>query len=467
MTLATCPPNEQLLALSLGRLPEDQSDELLQHLRECDACQAELATSDAGEDTLVAQLRVGASDAYLEEPDCQVALAKALGAMAEAEDADQGHEDGLPERLGEYEIVRPIGRGGMGNVYLARHTKLGRFVAVKALFNHRLVHPRMRRRFEVEMQAVGQLSHPCIVTAHDAREVDGVAVLVTEFIDGLDTGQLTRRLGRLPVAEACEIARQVALALEYVDMQGLVHRDVKPSNIMVSRRGEVKLLDLGLARFNLTEVGQEQTGTGQTIGTADYVAPEQVSDSRQASIRADIYALGCTLFKLLSGRPPFDDERYPTSFAKMTAHVSAAPPPLQQAAPDAPRKLAELVDRMLCKNPAGRPQSPGDVARQLEPLARNANLSQLVDRAIAAEQHAIGPRPQPIHKALDRGAAAPCHCCFAPCRWPPPSPRVFAESCLASRWASSSPSGIPTAASRKWNRPTEAAPRSTTRATWK
>ena len=237
----------------------------------------------------------------------------------------------------------------------------------------------MRQRFETEMRAVGQLAHPNIVTAHNAREVDELAVLVTEFIDGLDVGQILRRAGRLSVANACEIAKQIAVALQYVHEQGLVHRDIKPSNVMIGKAGNVKLLDLGLSRLQLGDGERvEMTATGQAMGTADYVAPEQVNDSRHVDIRADIYALGCTLFRMLCGRTPFDDEQYPTAFAKMTAHVSSAPPSLDMLVPEVPAELAKLVQRMMSKSAADRPQTPAEVVELFAKFAQGADLQQVV-----------------------------------------------------------------------------------------
>jgi hypothetical protein len=270
----------------------------------------------------------------------------------------------------------------MGRVYLARHTNLGREVAIKVLASHRLGDERLRRRFEAEMQAVGRLSHPHIVTAHDAREIAGTAVLVTELIDGMDVGQLVRRTGPLPVADACEMVRQAAVALEYTHGQGFVHRDIKPSNLMLSRDGQLKLLDLGLARLQLADADRsEMTGTGQTMGTADYIAPEQVMDSRNVDGRADIYSLGCTLYKMLTGEAPFAGDDHQTVFAKLTAHVSSAAPSLASSRAEAPGALVKLVDAMLAKDPAERPQTPRDVAEQLAKWTAGHELASLVARA--------------------------------------------------------------------------------------
>lgn len=394
MTVAACPPIDQLHALSLGQLPETQSDLLFTHLQDCESCRGEMDTLSDIEDSLVTALREPVEpNAYETEGGCQSAAAKALGALAGWNYPDSSLSLPLPRKIGEYELVRPLGRGGMGTVFLAQHTKLGRQVAVKLLADHRLGDPRMKERFEAEMRAVGQLSHPNIVTAHDAREVDGTAVLVTEFIHGFDLGQIVQRLGKLSVANACEIIRQVAVALEYTGQQGFVHRDVKPSNIMLSFDGEVKLLDLGLARLSKAPTvpmdgvhSSENTIAGQVVGTADYVAPEQVNDSRSVDVRADIYALGCTLFKLLTGEAPFANLIPQSAISKLQAHVSEVPPRLRDQLPDVPPALDQLVDSMMSKSPGARPQTPISVAEKLGAWSSGHDLRQLVVAASSADE---------------------------------------------------------------------------------
>jgi len=379
MPTATCPSTDELRALSLGETHAEASESLLEHVASCTDCQAELETFDQHSDSLIASLRgEDSGEPFEHEAACQAAIAKALAAYSIVS-REQGVMPELPKHIGEYEILRPLGHGGMGSVWLARHTKLGREVALKLLSRQRWTHPQLRERFEAEMRAIGRLSHPNIVIAHDARDMGGCAVLVTEYVDGFDLGKLLQRTGPLPVAEACEIVRQVAVALEYTHSQGFVHRDIKPSNVMLSRSGAIKLLDLGLARLQLDEGAAEMTATGQSLGTADYMAPEQVSDARSVDIRADIYSLGCTLMKLLTGRAPFAEQT--TSFAKMTAHVSGQPPHLDSLRADIPQRLSELVAQMLAKRPEDRLQSPADIRQALTAFCAESDLGQLVQRA--------------------------------------------------------------------------------------
>lgn len=389
MFATSCPSVKQLRALAWGQVPDEESHELFAHVEECATCKSELASVDDVQDSLIYTLRAPDEQArWNAEPDCQRAVAQAReallgpGSIRTASETDAiGPAPRIPTEIGEYRIERPLGHGGMGCVFLAQHSKLGRQVALKILASHRLPDATMRERFETEMRAVGNLSHPNIVAAHDARDIDGMAVLITEFIDGFDLGELVRRTGPLAQADACEIIRQVAVALQYTHEQGFVHRDVKPSNIMLSQAGQVKLLDLGLARVDGVAGPSELTASGQAMGTADYIAPEQIQDSRSVDVRADIYALGCTLFKLLTGQAPFADARHATAFDKMTAHVSKQPPKLSDHLPGAPEKLVELIEAMLAKAPSARPQQPTEVALKLGEFSAAADLPKLAGLA--------------------------------------------------------------------------------------
>ena len=376
-----CPTGVQLKSFYSGELSDEQSGELESHIRDCEKCRTDLDSVAHCEDSLVARLKQTDDQAKFDaEPECQVSILRALETLAA--DRDERLWPNIPSEIGEYELVKSIGSGGMSKIYLARHTKLGRQVALKVLADHRASQAGSNQRFESEIRAIGQLSHPNIVSAYDAREIDGTKFLVTEFIDGLDIGKIVQNIGPLPIADACQIGRQVALALEYTSSAGFVHRDVKPSNVMLSRGGEVKLLDLGLARLqSANQDASEVTGTGQILGTADYMAPEQVSDSRGVDVRADIYSLGCMLFKMLAGRAPFADEDHATAYAKMNAHTSSVPPTLCELRRDMPIELSRFVDKMLDKKPANRPARPLLVVRQLEKFSSGANLAHLLQRA--------------------------------------------------------------------------------------
>jgi uncharacterized protein (TIGR03067 family) len=437
MSATTCPSHDELLAYSLGRLPDEASDAIAAHLSSCLDCKAGLPTLDHAEDTFLARLRRPATpDPYLEESQCQVALAQARAVSGRSSPAGRSNQSLCGKALGEYQLIEELGQGGMGTVYKALHTKLDRVVAVKVLPRGRLEDPQAIARFEREMKAVGRLVHPNIVQAYDAREIDGTPVLIMEFVDGLDLAELVRRIGPLPAAEACELVRQTALGLQRAHEHGLVHRDIKPSNIMLTgmrgeglgARGEnliprpsslvphpsplvpypsslappqVKLLDLGLARFYAeASGGEEMTGTGQAMGTADYMAPEQASDSRTVDIRADIYSLGCTLYKLLSGRAPFSGPEHRGTLDKMNAHVHESPPPIRQFAPDVPDELAAILDRMLAKDPNDRFATPAEVAAILEPFCTAASLLSLWEKVRARDEQAESSPPSNSARAM-------------------------------------------------------------------
>jgi len=288
-------------------------------------------------------------------------------------------------QVGDYQLLEELGKGGMGQVYKARHAQLERIEAVKILSREHIGDEKAVARFRREMRAVASLDHPNIVRAFNALEVEGNYLLVMEYLAGLNLAQIVKRLGPLPVADASELTRQAALGLQCACENDLVHRDIKPSNLMLTPAGQVKILDLGLARFGLSGAADKSvTSTGLVMGTPDYIPPEQVKESHTVDIRADLYSLGCSLFTLLCGRPPFGDSEHETVYEKLTAHVEAAPPNPRSLRQEIPADLADIVFRMMAKKPDERFATPGEVAEELAPFAVGADTVRLLARASRA-----------------------------------------------------------------------------------
>jgi len=310
-------------------------------------------------------------------------------------------------QLGEYKLLEKLGEGGMGAVFKALHTKLGRVVALKVIRQERKWDQRAIARFEREMQAVGALDHPNIIRAFDARDVGGTRLLAMEFVEGMDLAGIVHHHHELPIADACEIVRQAAVALECAHQHELVHRDIKPSNLMLNRQGCVKLLDLGLARFEISQTAEEVTASDQAVGTIEYMAPEQFSDSRSVDIRADIYSLGCTFYKLLTGQAPFGGPEYPGTVERLMALASKPIPNVQRLRDDIPKELTRILNRMLAKTPAQRFSTPGEVADALGPFCIGANLPELLAKAEGRSSpdeasQAFQPTPEVISSGLTR-----------------------------------------------------------------
>jgi hypothetical protein len=268
-----------------------------------------------------------------------------------------------------YRVLKLLGQGGMGAVYLAEQVVMGRRVALKTINTRFLTSPDAVARFHREVQAAAKLTHPNVVAAYDAEQAGGLHFLIMEYVDGISVAEYARRKGPLPVPQACTICGQAALGLQHAHEQGLVHRDIKPHNLMLTARGQVKVLDFGLAhvsRQESTEEASSLTATGTILGTADYIAPEQTSSTHTVDIRADVYSLGCTLYYLLTGRVPFPGG---TVIEKCVRHAMDAPPPVSSLRPGLPAGLVAVVEKMMAKRPRDRYQTPADVNRALRPFA--------------------------------------------------------------------------------------------------
>lgn len=291
-------------------------------------------------------------------------LAKSL--RAEAPEKELGihvsdePETPVPERLGDYRIVRRLGSGGMGTVYLAVHERMGREVAVKLLRPEIQRNPLLLLRFDREVRAAAKLSHPNIVAALDAREQDGLHFLVTELVVGRDLDQTVRLNGPLPIVEAVDCVLQAARGLSYAHAHGVIHRDIKPANLLLAKDGTVKILDMGLARLSNADPSTEAhlTDTGVMMGTAAFMPPEQARDTRKADARSDLYSLGCTLFYLLTGRTAFAGS---TQIDMILSHVNQPIPSLRKMNPQIPVAVDRIFQRLVAKNPDDRYQSADEL----------------------------------------------------------------------------------------------------------
>ncbi len=276
-----------------------------------------------------------------------------------------GKTDGF--QLGQYRVLEEIGRGGMGRVYKAVHQTMGRFVAIKLLSPDLTKTDRARGLFEREVKAAARLNHPNIVIAFDAQQVGDRFFLAMEFVDGPNLSQLVKEQGPLPVEQACEYIRQAAVGLDYAHDMGLIHRDVKPSNLLVQQTNtgpQVKILDFGLALVTAHDsAGEPMVGTLQTVlGTPDYVSPEQTKSQYNVDGRSDLYSLGCTFYYLLTGEPPFTGG---TALEKMIRHGADAPAAVQSKRPGIPDSVAAIVHKLLAKNPKWRYPKAGELATEL------------------------------------------------------------------------------------------------------
>jgi hypothetical protein len=393
-TYAAHPTADQLAAFDRGQLGPEQWAEIEAHVARCASC---------------CRLLEGVED------DALAALVRASGGKAAAGPNDTGEwrpsadtpspawpDAEAPAELKDhprYRLLGLLGAGGMGAVFKAEHRLMSRVVALKVINRALVARPEMVQRFRREVQAAARLNHPNVVAAHDAEQAGEAHFLVMEFVEGASLDRWLKVKGPLPVEEACDYVRQAALGLDHAFRHGMVHRDIKPQNLMRTPQGRVKVLDFGLATcFGAGATPGGLTPSGSVLGTPDYIAPEQALDPQRADIRADVYSLGCTLYHLLAGQPPFPTG---TALQKLMAQREARPAPLGQFRPDAPPALARLLERMLAKDPAARPQTPAQVADELAAFVRALPVVEVASSAPAA------PPPQPAAPSRATGGLRP------------------------------------------------------------
>jgi serine/threonine-protein kinase len=345
----------------------------------------------------------------------------------------QGH--GADLTLGQYVLLERLGEGGMGQVFKARHRSLGRVVALKVIRRNLLENPKAIARFQREVQAAAQLTHPHIVHAFDADQAGGLYFFAMEYVQGIDLARLIKEKGPLAVPQACDYIRQAALGLQHAFERGLVHRDIKPANLLVAglqgretpgdsiaalprpypdalRWGIVKILDMGLARLDERADRADSTlltQIGSVMGTPDFIAPEQARNSHRIDIRADLYSLGCTLYFLLSGQPPFPhgtlaekllhhqlDEPEPVELVRRTSlfhQVPAVRPSMNTTeASHVPEAVQDLLRRLMAKRPDNRFQTPAELAEALTEAAAK-RFTQKSSRALSRPSD-LPPTPQ-------------------------------------------------------------------------
>ncbi|MGF1583460.1 MAG: WD40 repeat domain-containing serine/threonine protein kinase [Gemmataceae bacterium] len=385
---AVHPSKEQLSAFAVGKLSLEEVEKTEKHLSECFSCLQTL--QQIQDDTFVGLVQKARTPQHRppekqQTPDVADAETQAMPHALQVGPGKTPVAGRLPSLVEfidsglrdhpRYRVHKLVGSGGMGAVYRAEHLMMRRTVALKVINPQLVANSDAVERFHLEVQAAARLHHPNIVTAYDAEQLGDVHFLVMEYVQGTDLAQVLTERGPLPVDEACDFAQQVAVGLQHAMENGMVHRDIKPHNLMLTPDGQIKILDFGLAALTTeTIASNEQTepqtdeglGTltqaGSIMGTPAYMAPEQARDAHSADIRADIYSLGCTLYSLLTGKPPFPGDSIDDI---LRAHAKGEAQPLSDARPDAPKELQTVLDRMMATDVNTRYQSPADVATAL------------------------------------------------------------------------------------------------------
>lgn len=412
MPIMTCPTADHLIAFQAGKLSHHDLNEVASHVESCAVCLTVLERVSTMKDTLVKELRHARSpDDFAAETNCKRAVAHAAALMGDATHTRDDTKDADPpvdlalKTLGKYQLLEKIGQGGMGTVYKAFHALLKRIVALKVLPPNRLKDPQAVSRFRREIEAAGRLDHPHIVRTSDADAADGQHFLVMEWLAGQDLAKYVRERGPLPIEEGCDFIQQAALGLECAHQHGMVHRDVKPSNLLVTTSADgtplVKVLDLGLALLQANDsAGEDLTSANRVIGTYDYIAPEQAMNAHEVDARADIYSLGCTFYFLLTARAPFQGK---SETQKLLSHQRDEPTPLAQFCPHVPCEVVAVISKMMAKDPAHRFASMNEVADAIK-TASHASL--LTDNHVPSTTNtASAPTPRRLGPLFAAAAA--------------------------------------------------------------
>ncbi|MDG2388865.1 MAG: serine/threonine-protein kinase [Planctomycetaceae bacterium] len=310
--------------------------------------------------------------------------------MSDADSKSENNQKGrikAPRQIGKYELKRRLGAGGMGAVFLATDTKTKRAVALKVLPKDKAANKTLVKRFQAEAQAVANLEHENIVRVYEADQADGYLYIALEYIDGTDVDIILKKRERMPVKRAAEVVKQVAKALQHAHEQNIVHREIKPANIMIRNDGMVKLTDLGLARSVDEADDTNITRAGTTVGTVDYMAPEQARNSRLADIRSDLYSLGCTWYQMVVGHPPYHEGSLTN---KLQAHSSAKLPDPRDENPDVPESTVIMIHQLMAKKPKDRYQTPQELLDDFQNSSMHrSTISNDVLSALAEEDSSL------------------------------------------------------------------------------
>jgi len=401
MAVATCPSAETLAAFARGDLTDTDLACVSEHIGTCGACCA--ALRGVPHDSLAELARAAALEPPTVKAEIEPHIERPAGRVTV----------GIPAGFEEhprYRVFGALGAGGMGTVYKAEDQLMGRVVALKVVSAHLTAKPGAVARFRREIRAAAQLKDHHIVTAYDAGEAGGSHFLVMEYVEGDSLDQLVAKKGPLPVNLACNFVRQAALGLKHAADKGMVHRDIKPQNLMVTK-GRVKILDFGIARFVSTDerdvpadrpefgaankpVDDGETNPNLLMGSPDYLSPEQAKNSHTVDARSDLYSLGCTLYYLLTGRAPFGGAE--ALIDKLLAHTTQEPPPVRAARPEVPEALVSVLSKMMAKSADDRYQTAHEVAAALLPFTRSEAAEpqfEIVEALPVVSPPAVTPAP--------------------------------------------------------------------------